>query len=97
MTPGGFLSSQIAKQGTGSEDAGGPDVWPIFRDYREFGRFTIESISYAHDGHPDFVGKLNEAELGDLNTWLLLQYPLLLEIIESLEQSVPRIQSSCFV
>lgn len=71
----GVMMHAIKALLSGAEDAGWPDVWPIFRDYPEFGRFAIESISYAYGGHPNFVEKLNEAEVGDLYTWLLVQYP----------------------
>lgn len=56
-------------------DAGWSYVWPIIRDYSDFGRALINSMSYKHGGFATFLQKLTEAQVGDLYAWLLTNYP----------------------
>jgi predicted NACHT family NTPase len=56
-------------------DASWAKVWPLIRDGKPIGRSIIESASYGQAGIPNFVSKLNEAELGELYLWMVETYP----------------------
>jgi hypothetical protein len=60
---------------SGAQDAGWCDIWPIIRDYPEFGRSLIGSVSYAHAGAADFLQKLTDEQLGEFYVWMLVNYP----------------------
>jgi hypothetical protein len=60
---------------SGARDAGWPEIWPVIRDYPEFGRLVIGSVSYAHAGSADFLTRLTEEQLGEFYVWMLVNYP----------------------
>jgi hypothetical protein len=70
-----LMLSAIEALLSATKDAGWNDVWPVIRDYPECGHSIIESVSYPGGGYHEFVEKVSEAELGDLYTWLLINYP----------------------
>jgi hypothetical protein len=60
---------------SGTHDAGWQEIWPVMRDYPDFGRVVVGSVSYASPGAATFVEKLNEDQLGTFYIWLLTNYP----------------------
>jgi hypothetical protein len=60
---------------SGTHDAGWSEIWPIIRDYPDFGRIVVAAVSYASPGSANFLEKLSEDQVGDFYIWLLANYP----------------------
>jgi hypothetical protein len=58
-----------------SDDAGWSTLWPIIKCDVEFGRRLLEDVSFGQPDRASFTTCLNDAELGELYTWVLEQYP----------------------
>jgi hypothetical protein len=72
---GRMLATTLALM-TQASDAGWSKVWPIINKNEQFGRLTIESLTYASEGGERFVEKLSEMQLAELYIWMARNYPI---------------------
>jgi hypothetical protein len=60
----------------GDDDTGWGTIWSMIRSDASFGRALMADVSYGLNSRASsFTNRLSDAELGDLFTWLLEQYP----------------------
>jgi hypothetical protein len=47
----------------------------VIREYSEFGRNLVESLSYGRGGTANWLSKLSEDQIGEFYVWMMSNYP----------------------